>query len=110
MHSKDRYFLGFKDKGIEFIVGLSTTWTFVASCPVFNYTFLYGYTSDSEGNLYLLANYKKGCQGLNDGRLHSVIPHEGAESYYVARIDTSFRLNGEFVIGSSSSTPDAYDY
>jgi hypothetical protein len=73
-------------------------------------TFLYSYTSDSEGNLYLLADYEKGCQGLNDGRLHSVIPHEGAESYYVARIDTSFRLNGEFVIGSSSSTPDAYYY
>jgi hypothetical protein len=71
-------------------------------------TFLYSYTSDSEGNLYLLADYEKGCQGLNDGRLHSVIPHEGAESYYVARIDTSFRLNGEFVIGSSSSIPDAY--
>ena len=36
-------------------------------------TFLYGYTtSDSEGNLYLLADYEKGCQGLNDGRLHSV--------------------------------------
>ena len=73
-------------------------------------TFLYSYTSDSEGNLYLLADYKKGCQGLNDGRLHSVLPHEGAESYYVARIDTSFRLNGEFVIGSSCSTPDVYDY
>ena len=40
MHSKDRYFLGFEDKRIEFIIGLSTTWTFVASCPVFYYAFL----------------------------------------------------------------------
>ena len=42
MHSEDRYFLRFEDKGIEFIIGLSTNRTFVATLPVFYYSFLCG--------------------------------------------------------------------
>ena len=59
MHSKDRYFLGFKDKGIEFIVGLSTTWTFVASCPVFYYAFLCGKSRMSDLLGYILLDFRR---------------------------------------------------
>ena len=59
MHSKNRYFLGFKDKGIEFIVGLSTTWTFVAPCPVFNYTFLCGKSRMSDLLGYIFLDFRR---------------------------------------------------
>ena len=59
MHSKDRYFLGFKDKGIEFIVGLSTTWTFVASCPVFYYAFLCGKSRMSDLLGYIFLDFRR---------------------------------------------------
>ena len=59
MHSKNRYFLGFEDKRIEFIIGLSTTWTFVASCPVFYYAFLCGKSRMSDLLGYIFLDFRR---------------------------------------------------
>lgn len=59
MYSKDRYFLRFEDKRIEFIIGLSTTLAFVASCPVFYYAFLCGKSRMSDLLGYIFLDFRR---------------------------------------------------
>ena len=59
MYSKDRYFLRFEDKRIEFIVGFSTTWAFVAPCPVLYYAFLCGKSRMSDLLGYIFLDFRR---------------------------------------------------
>ena len=59
MHSEDRYFLRFEDKGIEFIIGLSTNRTFVATRPVFYYAFLCGKSRMSDLLGYIFLDFRR---------------------------------------------------
>ena len=75
-----------------------------AGCRSVTNTFLYGYTSDSRGQPVFAGRLERGCQGRMTGVTFRY-PSRGAESYYVARMGTSFRPEWRVYDTGSNSSP-----